>query len=106
MSGFTDRETKRKSRGVAGAMIQPQEPERRADPPQAEARQSGKGRPKAERETKKRVTLTLLPSLYDQVQKIAYVERRSASDIVAECLADYVAAHGDTLAEYENLKGD
>ncbi len=43
-----------------------------------------KGRPKEDRETKKRVSLSVLPSLYEDIQKIAYVQRRSLSDVVAE----------------------
>lgn len=32
-----------------------------------------KGRPKEDRETKKQVSLSVLPSLYEDIQKIAYV---------------------------------
>lgn len=62
-----------------------------------------KGRPKADRETKKRVSLSVLPSLYEDIQKIAYVERRSTSDLVAELLEQYRDAHGQELAEYETI---
>ena len=59
-----------------------------------------KGRPKADRETKKRVSLSVLPSLYEDIQKIAYMERRSTSDLVAELLEQYRETHGQELAEY------
>lgn len=65
-----------------------------------------KGRPKTERETKKRVSLSVLPSLYEDIQKIAYVERRSASDLVAELLEQYRETHGQELAEYGAIAKD
>lgn len=62
-----------------------------------------KGRPKETRETKKRVSLSLLPSIYEDIQKIAYVQRRSASDLVGELLERYREEHSQELAEYETL---
>ena len=67
------------------------EDEKKADKP------AGKGRPPVERETKKRVSLALYPSSYGALQKIAYVNRQSASDIVSELIADYVAANAGKL---------
>ena len=55
------------------------------------ARPTGKGRPKADRETKKRVTLALFPSTYGDLQKIAYMKRQSASDL---CGCQWGAAGG------------
>lgn len=62
-----------------------------------------KGRPKEDRETKKRVSLSVLPSLYEDIQKIAYVQRRSISDLVAVLLGQYRDEHRSELAEYETL---
>ena len=61
-------------------------------------------RPPVERETKKRVSLALYPSSYGALQKIAYVNRQSASDIVSELIADYVAANAGKLKEYDKIK--
>lgn len=70
----------------------------------APAAASGKkGRPKEDRETKKRVSLSVLPSLYEDIQKIAYVQRRSVSDLVSVLLEQYCGEHGLELAEYETL---
>ena len=55
------------------------------------------------RETKKRVSQSVLPSLYEDIQKIAYVQRRSASDLVGELLEQYRGEHGQELTEYETL---
>ena len=90
------------------------EDEKKADKP------AGKGRPPVERETKKRVSLALYPSSYGALQKIAYVNRQSASDIewkpdtmttvifrprlVSELIADYVAANAGKLKEYDKIK--
>ena len=65
-----------------------------------------KGRPKENRGTKKRVSLSVLPSLYGDIQKIAYVQRRSTSDLVAEPLDQYRGGHGQELAEYEAIAKD
>lgn len=72
--------------------------------PQEKPQVAGKGRPKAERETKKRVSLALYPSSYGDLQKIAYVDRKSVSDIVSELIAEYVAAHANKLKEYDKIK--
>ena len=65
-----------------------------------------KGRPKETRETKKRVSLSLFPSIYEDIQKIAYVQRRSASDLVGKLLERYRGKHEAELAEYEALEKD
>ena len=63
-----------------------------------------KGRPKEDRETKKRVSLSVLPSLYEDIQKIAYVQRQSVSDLVGELLKRYRKEHEKDLAEHEMLQ--
>lgn len=66
----------------------------------------GKGRPKVtDRETKKRVTLAVFPSLYADLQKIAYVDRQSVSDIITEFIAQYVKDNAAKLKEYDKIKG-
>ena len=64
----------------------------------------GKGRPKTEGETKKRVTLALYPSIYSDLQKIAYVKRQSISEIVSELVISYISENTDELEEYERIK--
>lgn len=80
------------------------EPEQAAQPAKRSKQAAGKGRPKADRETKKRVSLALYPSSYSDLQKIAYVNRQSASDIVSELIAEYVTANAAKLEEYEKIK--
>ena len=59
---------------------------------------------KKERETKKRVSLAVYPSTYSDLQKIAYVDRRSVSDIVSDLIARYVEENSNKLKEYEKIK--
>ncbi len=59
---------------------------------------------KKERETKKRVSLAVYPSTYSDLQKIAYVDRRSVSDIVSDLIASYVEENSNKLKEYEKIK--
>lgn len=60
-------------------------------------------RPKEDRETKKWVSLSVLPSLYEDIQKIAYVQRRSTRDLVAMLLEQYRKEHEPELAEYDAI---
>ena len=63
-----------------------------------------KGRPSVDRETKKRVNLALYPSSYEKLQKIAFVKRKSVSDIVSSLISDYIDTNIDDLDEYEKIK--
>ena len=96
MSKLEDRESRRRS--IVGSII---------DQPVSKqvAGAAGRGRPKEEgRELKKRITLSVLPSVYEDIQKIAYVQRRSVSDIVGELLEDYREANGVDIHRYQDLK--
>jgi len=66
----------------------------------------GKGRPKTGAETKKRVTLALYPSAYSDLQKIAYVQRISISEIVSKLVTSYINENTDKLEEYELIKNN
>lgn len=67
----------------------------------------GKGRPKVtDRETKKRISLAIFPSVYADLQKIAYVDRQSVSDVVTALIAQYVEANKGKLKEYDKIKGE
>ena len=63
-----------------------------------------KGRPVAERETKVRKSFAVLPSLYEDVQKIAFVKRTSISELLAELLREYVEQNKEALSEYDKIK--
>ena len=94
MSKLQDRENKRKS--IIGGMI---------DAPAAPAASTGsRGRPKEDRELKKRISLSVLPSLYDDIQKIAYVQRRSVSELLSTMMEEYRGSHATELTEYEKVK--
>lgn len=90
MSKMEERETRRRS-SVIGSMVSPGE-------------LGKKGRPKEDRELKKRVSLSVLPSLYEDIRKIAYVQRRSISDIVEEQLLNYRNECGKELREYWEIR--
>lgn len=92
MSNLEQRENRRKSI-VANMVNEPEQPAT-----------SGRGRPRENREKKKSVTLSLLPSLHEDIQKIAYVQRRSFSGVIAELLEQYRREHQEEISEYENMK--
>ena len=93
MSKLEERESRRRS-SVVGSMVD-------SEPAVASGK---KGRPKEDRETKKRVSLSVLPSLYEDIQKIAYVQRRSLSDLIGEQLEQYRKEHESELKEYDAIK--
>ena len=63
-----------------------------------------RGRPKEERELKKRISLSVQPSLYDDIQKIAYVQRKSVSEIICSLMEQYRNENQKDLEEYENVR--
>lgn len=95
MGKLEERENRRKA--VVGSMIG-----RTEITPAAGA--GGRGRPKEDRELKKRISLSVLPSLYEDIQKIAYVQRRSVSDLLSVMMEEYRGNHAVELAEYEKVK--
>ena len=91
MSKLEERERRRKS-SVVGSLI---------NHPAAASR---RGRPKEDRELKKRVSLSVWPSLYGDIQKIAYMQRRSVSELLTELMEQYKREHEKELTEYEHIK--
>jgi len=45
----------------------------------------------------------VLPSLYEEIQRIAYVQRRSISDVVNDLIEQFRAKHEKGLAEYRKI---
>lgn len=95
MSKLQDRENKR--RAIIGSMVEDTVSE-------APAESVSRGRPKEDRELKKRVSLSVLPSLYEDIQKIAYVQRKNTSEVVSELMEKFRAEHEKELREYENIR--
>ena len=92
MGKLEERESRRRS--IVGGMIE-------AAPAAPTA--GSRGRPKEDRELKKRISLSVLPSLYDDIQKIAYVQRRSVSELMSAMMEDYRGSHAAELAEYKEI---
>ena len=72
--------------------------------PKAEEEVKKIGRPPENRETKKRVSLAVLPSVYDNIGKIAYVDRTSISEIASQLFEQYIAENMDKIKVYDSLK--
>jgi hypothetical protein len=62
-----------------------------------------RGRPKEEREIKKRISLAIFPSIYEDIKKIAYVDRESISEVISNCLEEYIEQNQAKLKEYDRL---
>ena len=72
--------------------------------PMVDTSSGRRGRPKENRELKKRISLSVLPSLYEDIQKIAFVKRKSISNLLGEQMELYRKEHENDLLEYEKLK--
>jgi len=67
------------------------EPEVPINPhPITQAEPKRKGRPTVNRETKKRYTLTFLPSVYDKASAKACEQGKSLSEVLGEFLSEYI----------------
>ena len=96
MSKLEEQERRRRA-SVVGSLIE--KPEEKA------TSSIGRGRPKEEgRELKKRISLSVLPSLYDDIQKIAYVQRRSVSELLSIMMEEYRIDHVAELEEYKKIQ--
>lgn len=93
MGKFEERESRRKA-SVVGSMV---------NNSTLTTANGKKGHPMENRELKKRVSLSVLPSLYADVQKIAYVQRRSISDVVSDLMDQFRAEHEKELEEYSKI---
>lgn len=98
MSKLEERENRRKSASIVGSII--------GEPAAAAASPAGRGRPREDRELKKRISLSVFPSVYEDIQKIAYVQRRSISDVVGDLMEQFRAGHETELAEYRKIKNN
>lgn len=98
MGNLKERESRRKA-SVVGSIIEQQQPAE-----ETMQRSSGRGRPKEDRELRKRVSLSVLPSLYEDIQKIAYVERRSVSELLSDLMLQYRDQQKLALSEYEKVR--
>ena len=95
MSKLEERESRRRSATVGKFVEQP---------PMAATSSGRRGRPKEDRELRKRVSLSVLPSLYEDIQKIAYVERRSVSELLSDLMLQYRDQQKSALSEYEKVR--
>ena len=91
MSKLEERESRRRSATVGKFVEQT---------PMAATSSGRRGRPKENRELKKRISLSVLPSLYEDIQKIAYVQRKSTSEVVQEMMEEYRKRNIEKLGEY------
>ena len=96
MSKLEERESRRRS--AVGKFVE--------QTPMAAASSGRRGRPKENRELKKRISLSVLPSLYEDIQKIAYMQRKSTSEVVQEMMEEYRKRNIRKLREYDQLQGE
>ena len=96
MSKLEERESRRRS--AVGKFVE--------QTPMAAASSGRRGRPKENRELKKRISLSVLPSLYEDIQKIAYMQRKSTSEAVQEMMEEYRKRNIRKLRDSDQLQGE
>ena len=96
MSKLEERESRRRS--AVGKFVE--------QTPMAAASSGRRGRPKENRELKNRISLSVLPSLDEDIQKIAYMQRKSTSEAVQEMMEEYRKRNIRKLREYDQLQGE
>ena len=87
MSKLDERESRRRSAAV-GKFVE----------------QTPMGAASSGRRGKKRISLSVLPSLYDDIQKIVDMQRKSTSEVVQEMMEEYRKKHIEKLDEYDRLQ--
>ena len=97
MANFEDREKIRK-KGVVASMV--------SSYTESSEKKIAMGRPKETREIKQRISLVVLPSIYEDLKKIAYVDRRSISVIISECMSLYIKENTSKIKEYDKIKNN
>lgn len=95
MSKLEERESRRRSAAVGKFVEQT---------PMVATSSGRRGRPKENRELKKRVSLSLRPSVYERIQKIAYVQRKSTSELLENIMEKYINEHNKDLSEYDKIQ--
>lgn len=59
---------------------------------------------RSKKETKsKRLNLVIRPSLYQDVEKIAYMKKNSPNDQISKCLEEYVESNQDLIDKYDAI---
>lgn len=51
-------------------------------------------------------TLIFFPSVYEAIQKIAYIKHNSVNGLVGDILADYIKNNKEIVDEYDKLFSD
>lgn len=74
---------------------------------QGEAREAKRGRKPSKDETKtKRLNLLMFPSVCADIDKIAYMQRKSTNDLINSILQDYIRENSDLLEKYNEVFRD
>lgn len=54
-------------------------------------------------EKKRQTSISFKISLFEAIQKVAYVHRTSFANMVGQILEDYIKSHKDVIAKYDEL---
>ena len=95
MSKLEERESRRRSATVGKFVEQP--PMAATSSRSAGPAEGGSGAEEAD-------YLSVLPSVYEDIQKIAYVQRRSVSELIGELLEGYRVEHKAEIQRYGEIE--
>lgn len=95
MSKLEERESRRRSATVGKFVEQP---------PMAATKLRSAGPAEGGSGAEEAVSLSVLPSVYEDIQKIAYVQRRSVSELIGELLEGYRVEHKAEIQRYGEIE--
>lgn len=82
-------------------------PFKRIDPATVYGTAIQNAEPNPKEETKsKRVQLLIKPSLYENLEKVAYLRRQSKNDLINELIANLISEEQDSIERYDNMFGE
>lgn len=67
----------------------PEDIKKKEEPKTSGPKNAKRGRPKSNRELRKRFSFTMLPSLYQKASEKAYRQGRNVSDVISDLLTKY-----------------
>lgn len=88
-------------------MTQPKEPATADQKEVSRATVTKRGRPTSKKETKtKRLNLLMFPSVYEDIGKIATMNRTSTNNLINTILQEYIDNHQELIEKYTDVFGE
>ena len=88
------------------ATVQPEEKTAETATEQPTTPAKRKGRPKSNKETKIHLGVAIYPSLKEDISKIAWMKRMSASELICSVMESYVQKNREFINDYDRTNSE